>query len=137
MYRIIERGGNGIGPRKGFQFAQEFGRDINIPMMYGVEFSDPGLRNFVNEYLKVGGSINLECYQNYHNRKSNKEKLDIITIADILKLEDNYTDEENALHQRLVDALSRYKNKVTPTLSEEETVKQKQLQRRLEKTRQR
>ena len=30
MYRIIERGGNRMGPRRGFLFAKEFGRNIDI-----------------------------------------------------------------------------------------------------------
>ena len=34
MYRIIERGGNRIGPRRGFLFAKEFGRNIDIPMIF-------------------------------------------------------------------------------------------------------
>lgn len=32
MYRIIERGGNRIGPKRAFLFAKEFGRDIRIPV---------------------------------------------------------------------------------------------------------
>ena len=51
MYRIIERGGNRIGPRRAFLFAKEFGRNIDIPMIYGVDSSEPGLRNFMNEYI--------------------------------------------------------------------------------------
>lgn len=62
MYRIIERGGNRIGPRRAFVFAKEFGRNIDIPMAYGVDRSDPGLRLFMNEYIKAGGSKNLVCY---------------------------------------------------------------------------
>ena len=56
MYRIIERGGNRFGPRRAFLFAKEFGRNIDVPMMYGVDTSDPGLRYFMNEYLKAGGN---------------------------------------------------------------------------------
>ena len=41
MYRIIERGGNRIGPRRAFLFAKEFNRNIDIPMMYGIDYSDP------------------------------------------------------------------------------------------------
>ena len=42
MYRLIERGGNRVGPRRAFLFAKEFSRNIDIPMMYGVDYSDPG-----------------------------------------------------------------------------------------------
>ena len=74
MYRIIERGGNRIGPRRAFLFAKEFNRNIDIPMMYGVDTSDPGLKLFVDEYIKAGGSKDLVCYENYH-RKSNKDEM--------------------------------------------------------------
>ena len=59
MYRIIERGGNRIGPRRAFLFAKEFGRNIDIPIMYGIDYSDPGLGRFMNEYIKAGGFIML------------------------------------------------------------------------------
>ena len=65
MYRIIERGGNRIGPRRAFLFAKEFNRNIDIPMKYGYDFSDPNLREFINEYIKAGGSMDLECFDNY------------------------------------------------------------------------
>ena len=65
MYRIIERGGNRMGPRRGFLFAKEFGRNIDIPMMYGVDYSDPGLRSFIIEYIKL--FINNFYLLNRHN----------------------------------------------------------------------
>lgn len=85
MYRIIERGGNRIGPRRAFLFAKEFDRDINIPMMYGINTSDPGLENFVDEYLKAGGSKELECYVNYFSRTSKYEALDTITVGELVE----------------------------------------------------
>lgn len=33
MYRIIKRGGNIIGPRRGYLFAKQFKRNINIPII--------------------------------------------------------------------------------------------------------
>lgn len=111
MYRIIERGGNRIGPRRGFMFAKEFNRDIDIPMKYGVDLSDPGLRCFINEYIKSGGNINLDCYSNYFSRASKYEKCDIVTIERLLKICSNdcinfYTEEEHVLHQKLVDVIA-------------------------------
>ncbi len=83
MYRIIERGGNRIGPRRGLLFAKEFGRNIDIPMMCGIDWSDPGLEDFINEYINAGGNENLVCYENYFNRIY-KSGLDTISISDII-----------------------------------------------------
>ena len=108
MYRIIERGGNRIGPRRAFLFAKEFNRNIEIPMKYGVNLTDPGLKLFIIEYLKAGGSKDLVCYNGYHLRTSKYEKLSTITVDELIKLEnikdkEVYTDEEiKLLYQRLV-----------------------------------
>ena len=85
MYRIIERGGNRIGPRRAFLFAKEFNRNIDIPMMYGVDTSDPGLKLFVDEYIKAGGSIDLICYENYSKSKKN-EMLSSVSVGEILTI---------------------------------------------------
>ncbi len=108
MYRIIERGENRIGSRRAFMFALEFERNFDIPMIYGIDYSDPGLRFFINEYIKVGGNTDLECLINYGSRKKDNEPLRTVTIGEILKNHkansaDKYTEEETALHQRLVD----------------------------------
>lgn len=83
MYRIIERGGTRIGPRRGLLFAKEFGRNIDIPMMYGIDTSDPGLENFINEYINAGGNEKLVGYENYFN-SIKKSRLDTISISDII-----------------------------------------------------
>lgn len=112
MYKIIERGGNRIGPKRGFLFAKEFGRDINIPMMYAIDYSDPGLRFFINEYIKAGGSKDLECLVEYFSRVSKNEPLEKVSIQElILTLPNNttsfYTEEEKELHQRLIHSLKK------------------------------
>lgn len=83
MYRIIERGGNRIGPRRAFMFAKEFNLDINIPMKYGVDHSDPGLYHFISEYIKAGGTKDLVCISNYFSREKKNKLIDTITINDI------------------------------------------------------
>ena len=137
MYRIIERGGNRIGPRRAFLFAKEFGRNIDIPMMYAVDRSDPGLRLFMNEYIKSGGSKDLECYVGYFSRASKKEKLDTVTIQDLILTLWNdaatfYTPEEDELHQRLVNAIA---SQVEQEVVKQEEVKRLRLERKLEKSR--
>lgn len=116
MYRIIERGGNRIGPKRAFLFAKEFGRDISIPMMYAIDYSDPGLRFFINEYIKAGGSKDLECLVEYFSKVSKDEPLEKVSIQElILTLPNNttsfYTEEENELHQRLIHSLKKAKIK--------------------------
>lgn len=133
MYRIIERGEDRIGPRRAFLFAKEFKRNIDIPMMYGVDYSDPGLRMFVNEYIKAGGSKDLECYVGYFSRTNKNEKLDTITIQELIRnLATKYTPEEDELHQRLINVFATQLNH--EKLKKEE-VQKLRLERKLEKSR--
>lgn len=137
MYRIIERGGNRVGPRRALLFAKEFGRNIDIPMMYGVDYSDPGLREFVNEYIKAGGSKDLLCYEGYFSRANKEESMNTVSVRELIKDIDNdcvtkYTPEETALHQRLVNVLS---NKIDQEELKKEEVQQLRLQRKLNKSR--
>lgn len=111
MYRIIERGGNRIGPRRAFLFAKDFQCNIDIPMMYGVDYSDPGLRLFVNEYIKAGGSPDLECYTGYFFYIYSGTAIETVSIRQVLldcsyNFKNFYTPEEDSLHQRLVDTLN-------------------------------
>ncbi len=137
MYRIIERGGNRIGPRRAFLFAKEFGRNIDIPFKYAVDLDDPGLRFFMNEYIKAGGSKDLECYVGYFSRASKKEKLNTIPVQDLI-LEENSnalssdTQNEKELYQRLVNAIA---SQVDKDVLKQEKVQQLRLQRKLEKSR--
>lgn len=123
MYRIIERGGKIFGPRRAFLFAKEFSRNIECPMKYGIDYSDPGLRNFINEYIKAGGSKDLVCYVNYFHRRRKYENLQTTTIQELLLTQKNsetsfYTPEENDLHQRLINALAYNLNQNTSSNEE-------------------
>lgn len=111
MYRIIERGGNRIGPRRAFLFAREFGRDISIPIVYGVDTSDPGLRQFINAYFKAGGSKDITCFVNYFSRASKNDKVDTISMRDLLRTTPNdcidfYTSEEKEDMEKLTSILA-------------------------------
>ncbi len=131
MYRIIERGGRRIGPRRALLFAKEFKRNIDIPMMYGVDYSDPGLRIFINEYLKAGGTTSLECLVEYFERAFKNAPLKRTTIEKLLMYYREYTPEENELHQRLVNILG---SQVNPDEVKKEEVKRLRLERKLEKS---
>lgn len=135
MYRIIERGGNRIGPRRGFLFAKEFNRNIDIPMMYAVDTSDPGLREFMNLYLKSGGRTDLVCYENYFARKSNHPILIKTTVKRLVRdlwndAATKYTKEEKELHQRLVDTLS---SQIDTKTIKKEKIKQLRIERKIKK----
>ena len=84
MYRIIERGGNRIGPRRAILFAEEFKRNIDIPMMYGIDTSDTGLGHFIVTYLNVGGNSKLTCIENYFRIQSRTQKKILITLEEIM-----------------------------------------------------
>lgn len=140
MYRIIERGGNRIGPRRAFLFAKEFGRNIDIPMIYGVDYSDPGLRRFINEYIKSGGSKDLICYVNYFSRAGKHEDLDTVSVQEMIKKVSNnavtfYTLEEDKLHQELVNVLASQINYDVVKKEEKEEIKRLRIERKIEKSR--
>ena len=106
MYKIIDRDGQGYGPYRAFLFAKEFNKNIDIPMQYGINTNFPYTREFINEYLKSGGSKDLMCCIDYFSTPSNQLKE--ATIEDILiNIIKNYTLEETKLHQRFVNALSQ------------------------------
>lgn len=112
MYRIIQRGGNRIGPYRAFLFALDFNRNIEIPIQYGYDSSDPHLREFVNEYFKANGSKDIICYTNYFF-KEDEEQYTIENLQDLfpslcLNMVNKYTQEEQELHQRLVDLLNNH-----------------------------
>ena len=111
MYRIIERGENRIGPRRAFLFAKEFGRNIDIPMMYGVDYSDPELRKFMNEYLKSGGSKDLVCYVDYFSRTSKNTYIDTITIQELIQLTMDENTQKEAMQQQESEKSKRGKVK--------------------------
>ena len=78
MYRIIDRGGNGYGPRRGLLFAKEFNRNIETPMMYGLNPYDLDLESFIDEYIKLGGRTDLECVYDYFFNRDRSEYKTII-----------------------------------------------------------
>ena len=136
MYRIIERGGNRIGPRRGFLFAKEFNRNIDIPMMYAVDNSDPGLREFMNLYIKSGGRTDLVCYENYFVRTKYYSLLRKTTVKELVRdLWNNaatkYTKEETELHQGLVNTLN---SQIDTETIRKEKVKQLRIERKLRKS---
>jgi hypothetical protein len=120
LFRIVERGGNRIGPRRGFKFANEFGLDVSIPVTYGLDYSDPGIRDFINEALKKDVSLDTILIENYFSRKDNKTKFTLTTMEEALKIKSNYTEEEKKLGKQLINSIHLRKQ----TLLINETSKQ-------------
>ena len=132
--RIIDRGGARFGPRRGLLFAKEFEGDIDLPMKYAIDYSDPGLRQFINEYLRLGGNPDLECYNDYFS-VIDRSNIGLVSIRELLRTIGDkpysfYTKDENILHQRLVDVLS---SNIDADKLKKEEVKQLRIQRRLNK----
>jgi hypothetical protein len=63
MYRMMESRGKYYGPRRAVLFAEEFERDIRVPVRYG----DASL---IYDYVMNGGSGDFMCYINYYDGKS-------------------------------------------------------------------
>ena len=110
MYIIIERDCE-FGAKRALLFAKEFNRNIDIPLKYGISYLTSDLRLFINEYIKLGGSKDLNCFMDFAARGKKNEKLKTITINELLEHErytydKKFTPEETLLHQRLVNVLS-------------------------------
>jgi len=86
MYRIIERGDSYLGPRRAYLFAKDFGRNIDIPIMYGMDSTDPNLKDFLETYLEEDGKEDLECYLNYFYRDNKDEECEIVTVKQVLNV---------------------------------------------------
>lgn len=128
MYRIIQRGGSRTAPRLALLFAKEFNLDIDIPMKYGYESSDPHVKCLINEYLKAGGSLDFECYDSYFQTLYSGYEQTKISIAEALKRESRLTQEEKELMKKLVNALA---GQVDYDEVNKAKVKQKRLERKL------
>lgn len=78
---IILRGENQIGPRRGLMFATEFKLDLSIPMIYGIDKSDPFLNGFISHYLSLGGEKDIMFYEDYFKKKKKSPKRLLKRIA--------------------------------------------------------
>jgi len=84
LYRIIERGGNRIGARRGLLFAQDFGLDVNVPVAYSVDWSDPHLYDFLEPLIP---QLNLDtvCPVDYFARNSdNLRNVEEVRLEEVL-----------------------------------------------------
>lgn len=81
LVTIILRGGNQIGPRRGMMLATEFKLDLSLPMIYGIDKSDPFLNGFISHYLSLGGEKDIIFYEDYFKKKKKSPKRLLKKIA--------------------------------------------------------
>ena len=108
MYQLLLNHNTEFGTLRSLLFAREFGLDIDIPMIYGIN-RDNYVRQEINFYLKFGGSKNLNCYRNYFydEYQNGNEPLERKPISDIMSGYCGcYTAEEKFLQQKLCDVLA-------------------------------
>ena len=82
IHRVIERGGNRVGARRGVLFAQEFDLDINVPVSYAIDWSDPNLYDFLEPIIPQL-DLNTVCPIDYFSRTSDDQ-----ILIPSMKLED-------------------------------------------------
>lgn len=117
MYRIIEKGKGNFGAKRGYLFAKEFRRNLDIPMSYGIDMNDPYMNKFIIDYLNNGGNNRLLCFIDYKNRLVDKENhLDVNYLSEIQK---KINQEEYELYQRFV--------KVLKSQIDEETIQKEEI----------
>jgi len=84
LYRVIERGGNRIGARRGVLFAQDFGLDVNVPVSYAIDWSDPHLYDFLKP-LVPQLNLDIVCPANYFARNSdNLRNVEEVRLEEVL-----------------------------------------------------
>lgn len=87
MYMLMFRGGNRVGPRRALIFAKEFGLDIDIPVKYEIDISDPYLLDFLFTYIRLGGNTALNCYVDCRTRLESDYDIDIWSVSQLFDLE--------------------------------------------------
>ena len=93
LYRIIERGGNRSGGRRGFRFAKEMKLNLILPITYAVtDYSDPYIVDFLKEASKdfsVCDSDKIIVPRNYFSAKVNPKEYSIEeeTLREVLARE--------------------------------------------------
>ena len=108
MYKLVLNQNTKFCTLRSLLFAKEFGLNIDVPMIYGVE-RDNYIRQEINFYLKFGGSKDLVCYRNYFDEryKNGEEPLEMDSIADMIRKYNGwYTEEEKYLQQELCNVLA-------------------------------
>ena len=87
LYRVISRGGDYYGPKRGMLFAKEFDLSRDIPVKYGASCFD-----VVDDYIQNGGDPNLNSYFYYFNGKTSAERSTIKPLSTVYGYNDNEKD---------------------------------------------
>lgn len=124
MYNLMNYWNFQNGCCRALLFAEEFKRNIDLPLIYGLGYDKNQNRAFVNYYLMLGGNPDLMCYEDY-----DRAKFDKISLKEFMKYNDNYSKYEYEMYERIVSVL---KNSL-PSDIEKIKAKQKRIERRLNK----
>lgn len=84
LYNIIKNGDVRFGPRRGLLFAKEYGLNIDIPMLYGVEGTYYNEYKFINIYLNNGGNKDLKIFVDYFYDGIGRCFLEYLTIEEFI-----------------------------------------------------
>lgn len=139
MYRIIDKGGSRIGPRRALLFAKELNACLFTPIMFGIDTRDPNLGIFIDEYLLAGGLSYVCCIDDYFGINYNrKDKVRIINLDDPsirsnMAHAHTYTDVRKELYIRLMNALSNNIDPEELKTAKKEEVMRLRLERKLAK----
>ena len=121
IYSLMNYWNLEIGAKRALLFAEEFKRDINVPLVYAATNSD---KEFINYYLMLGGDINIECYKDYIRKDYNK-----IPLKDIMN-KYSISNYEKEMFKRIITLI---KNSLPKDIEKNE-IKQKRIERKLNKS---
>lgn len=121
IYNLLDYWSLEHGACRALLFAEEFNRNIDIPLIYGLGFNNDN-RAFFNYYLMLGGDPNLECYENYEIDNYNK-----VYLKDVIQNSNKYTKYEKEMYERIATVLKSS----LPNDIEKRKVKQKRIERKL------
>jgi hypothetical protein len=97
LFKIIKDGGAYRGAEYGLLFAKAFNFDIAIPMTYASydsSMSNPRLKEFIDKYFELGGSINTYWLPNYYSNNI-KNKYNMLELQEVVGFIDYLKDNKS------------------------------------------
>ena len=120
MYSLMDYWNLSYGSKRALLFAEEFNRNIDIPIIYGATANNKN-RAFINYYLMLGGNSNLECFEDYSRKKYSK-----IILNDFIK-NVSISNYEKEMYERILGIL----NSSLPKDIDKFKARQKRIERKI------